>query len=102
MRDYMRERYRRRKAQAVELLGGRCWCGRTEQLEIDHIDWRTKTMKMDRMAWVSEERFLAELKKCQVLCNEHHIEKSRKDISEIRKEQEMKKRLKRGGSQRHS
>lgn len=87
MREYMKRRYHERVSEARFLLGGVCavpGCFRSESLEIDHIDWRKKTMKLDRMAWVSHARFLEELKLCQLLCDEHHNEKSKKDISEIR------------------
>lgn len=90
MRAYMKQRYHERHAETREILGGVCafpGCDRTENLEIDHIDWRKKTMKVDRMAWVGRKRFLEELQLCQLLCEEHHMEKSRTDISEIRQEE---------------
>jgi hypothetical protein len=52
-------------------------------------------LKVDRMCWVSMDRCLVELAKCQLLCEKHHVEKSRPEISEIRTEQERRKRMKR-------
>lgn len=96
MREYMIKRYHLRRAEAIRLLGGKCAnCNSESELEIDHINWRDKSIEVDRLCSVSYERFVAELKKCQVLCNECHIEKSRSDISEIRLEQERRKRMKR-------
>lgn len=80
MRLYMRARYHQRREEAIEILGGRCTrCGVTEALQVDHIDPALKTMSFDRMTMVSEVRFLAELVKCQLLCEEHHIEKTARE-----------------------
>lgn len=39
MRQYMKRYRDQRRADAIELLGGRCVdCGSTEDLEFDHID----------------------------------------------------------------
>ena len=82
MRVYMMERYHKRRAEAVQLLGGKCVvCGTTEGLEIDHVDRSLKTMNVARMAWVSKERFLKELENCQLLCKPHHIDKTREEQS---------------------
>ena len=77
MAKYLRERYQRRKAKAVERLGGCCCrCGSTENLEIDHIDRTQKTMSFSRMYVVSRKRFEEELSKCQILCKPCHTDKS--------------------------
>ncbi len=77
MREYMRKRYARRKQEALNQLGGHCAkCGSTEDLEIDHIDHNKKTMHVNRMTMVSEERFQSELKLCQILCRTCHEEKT--------------------------
>jgi hypothetical protein len=89
MRQYMTERYTERRAEAIQILGGKCAVARcvNTDFQIDHVDWRKKTMSVDRMAWVGKARFLAELTVCQLLCTAHHTEKSRADISEIRAEE---------------
>lgn len=52
-------------------------CGSTENLELDHID---RNEKEDHNVWSwSEERRQKELAKCQVLCYDCHLEKTRKE-----------------------
>lgn len=73
MRTYMKTRYHARRDEAFAILGGKCViCGTTESLEVDHIDRSKKTMEFDVMRSVSRDRFLAELKLCQLLCHDHH------------------------------
>lgn len=77
-REYHRKRYDRIIAKMHAALGGRCVvCGTTNELEIDHIDPSTKefavTLKWQRPWSVIE----PELKKCQLLCHDHHIAKTR-------------------------
>ena len=75
-KEYNLKRYHERRNEFLEMLGGMCVeCGTTENLEFDHIDPSTKTMNMGRMLNVSKQRALEELKLCQLLCKEHHIEK---------------------------
>jgi hypothetical protein len=81
MAAYMKSWYDRRHAEAVEKLGGRCsQCGSTERLEIDHKDPKTADQRMRRgrggMWTASEERFQAELAKCQLLCHDCHVDKT--------------------------
>lgn len=82
MNSYMKERWRKRRAAAVTQLGGECVeCGATEELEFDHIDPSTKVSTIAQLSSASEVRFQAELAKCQLLCKEHHLEKSRREGS---------------------
>jgi hypothetical protein len=78
MRKYIQERCWRRRAQAIEQLGGKCVvCGSTDDLEFDHIDASTVDRRIRGSLWtVSEERLQAELAKCQLLCHKHHREKT--------------------------
>src|SRR5689334_7949826 len=79
MAAYMKRWYDRRHAEAIETLGGHCshpGCTETEDLEFDHIDPKIKTMTIAKMWTASEEKFQAELAKCQLLCSPHHLEKS--------------------------
>lgn len=49
-------------------------CSSRDRMEIDHID---KTAKVSHRIWTwSEVRRKAELAKCQVLCHDHHLEKT--------------------------
>lgn len=82
MRDYMKRRYYKIRAEAYELLGGKCVkCGATEDLEIDHVDRNTKTVDVSRFNSMSRQKFMEELKLCQLLCHEHHKQKSAEEQS---------------------
>ena len=77
MAEYMLRRYHQRRAAALEKLGGKCSvCGTQGNLEIDHIDADEKEIALNKMWSIAEERFLKELAKCQLLCKQHHEEKS--------------------------
>ena len=80
MRQYMKDRYYRRRSAAIEQLGGKCVdCGTTEKLEFDHDDASTKSFSIGRaFAGWSEVRLQAELKKCVLRCRPCHLEKSRR------------------------
>lgn len=74
------ERYRERRAYAIEKLGGKCVvCGTTENLEIDHINKKDKSFQITQRWSVSIEEYNKELAKCQLLCNLHHKEKSSRE-----------------------
>jgi 5-methylcytosine-specific restriction endonuclease McrA len=80
-RAYLRERYLRRKTEALNRLGGRCArCGATRDLQVDHIDRAEKTMPFSRMYVVNREQFEAELSKCQLLCQDCHQKKSIEEV----------------------
>jgi 5-methylcytosine-specific restriction endonuclease McrA len=80
MREYMLKRYHTRRAIALDSLGGVCKnCGSEEQLEFDHIDPTTKQGSIAKLWSYSYQRFLDELKLCQLLCRDCHIEKSKMD-----------------------
>lgn len=77
MREYMLARYRRRRAVAIETLGGRCTrCGSLEELEFDHVDPTTRGFVLAKGGSYSEKRWQVELKKCQLLCRECHSHKT--------------------------
>lgn len=80
MRDYMKERYYRRLAAVIRQLGGRCFypgCSRSDNLEIDHIDPQQKSFTVTNgLGGWSDIRIQKELKKCQLLCPDHHKTKS--------------------------
>jgi 5-methylcytosine-specific restriction endonuclease McrA len=78
-REWALARWHRNRTAGIEHLGGKCVkCGTTEKLEIDHIDPATKVAS-EIWSW-SLERRLAELAKCQLLCNDHHKVKSLEDM----------------------
>lgn len=77
MRQYMLDRYKKKRQEAIEFLGGKCiTCGTTEDLEFDHVDSTTKTGDTGKLWSYSAERFWEEIKKCQLLCAQHHIDKT--------------------------
>jgi len=81
MREYMRNRYRRRRAKVIEFLGGQCAaCGSKNKLEIDHKDRNQKSMTLGRACNCSEERLWEEISKCQLLCKSCHSDKSINDL----------------------
>ena len=75
-RQYQREWKAERKKEWFK--GKKCArCGSTHNLELDHID-SSKKVSHNIWSW-SEERRLAELEKCQVLCEECHMKKTLAD-----------------------
>lgn len=82
MRKYMLKRYHRRRSDSIEKLGGKCVvCGTTDNLEIDHIDRSTKTMAISGLWSCNIQRYEAELKLCQLLCEQHHKENTSRENS---------------------
>lgn len=75
--DYGRERILRRKAKIdqVKLERGCARCGYREHpvaLDFDHLPGHQKYMSVSEMMTCSEERIMAEIAKCQVLCSNCH------------------------------
>jgi 5-methylcytosine-specific restriction endonuclease McrA len=73
-------RYARFKAKAFKLLGGECVvCGSKEDLQFDHKNPSEKSFGIsanwDR-AWSVIRK---ELKKCQLLCRTHHLQKTTRE-----------------------
>lgn len=85
MNAYQRRRYEERKAKALALLGGRCAeCGARDSLEFDHIDPATKSFVVTtKFACLSWDSLKKELAKCQLLCTEHHKEKTLRDSGTV-------------------
>jgi 5-methylcytosine-specific restriction endonuclease McrA len=87
-RNYMRERYWRIKGQAIAELGGQCQeCGRREDLEFDHINWRLKASRGDSILPLINQglpRFWAEVQggNVQLLCIPCHAVKTGHDRAE--------------------
>lgn len=75
-REYVRQWIARRRADWMR--GKTCVdCGGTRDLEVDHVDPRTKVSHRV-WSWASERRD-AELAKCVVRCHECHVAKSIRD-----------------------
>lgn len=82
--EYLNDYYNNQRAFLYAELGGKCVrCGTTENLEIDHIDWRLKEQNMGRL-WPAKRHneMMLELAKCQLLCREHHKQKTAQDLRE--------------------
>lgn len=83
MREYMRRRYHEKMAEFREMLGGQCArCGSKKNLQFDHIDRRTKKNHRHVIGslWNKPADVIeAELKKCQLLCADCHLIKSREE-----------------------
>lgn len=79
----MSYQYENRKAKrklALDYLGGKCVvCGATENLQFDHIDPSTKSFTISARPDCILETLLDELDKCQLLCAQHHKEKSSRE-----------------------
>lgn len=78
MAAYMAARRRKRRKMLISILGGSCnRCETAEDLEFDHINPAEKCFQLSGKAldkpW---ESLLEEAKKCQLLCHEHHREKT--------------------------
>jgi 5-methylcytosine-specific restriction endonuclease McrA len=81
MNDYMKRRWEKRRAAAVEHLGGCCArCGEADNLDFDHIDPTTKIMTIARASSRKEEFFWEEVNKCQLLCKPCHLVKTAEDL----------------------
>lgn len=79
---YTNEYRAKRRREALDYLGGECVeCGSTENLEFDHIDPATKVATIASLWTASKERFWTEVKKCQLLCHDHHVAKSLREGS---------------------
>lgn len=74
-RKYKAEMYKTRKLEAIIYLGGECVkCGGKVELELDHIDRKSKKFPISRAP--SNKLFWEEVQKCQVLCRWCHRIKS--------------------------
>lgn len=80
--EYKRAFRAKQKARAEDYLGGKCAsCGSKDRLEFDHINDDRESAKhcvtaMIDLTWSS---LVAELDKCQLLCNGCHWDKTRED-----------------------
>ena len=74
------QQYHQRRNYYIFLSGNRCRkCGSVTELEFDHIDPSTKIDTISNMLAKSVHVDIhhAELKKCQLLCRQCHLEKTR-------------------------
>lgn len=76
-REYQRKHLEARRAEWIDENGPCAKCGSDSSLEIDHKDSKTKEYFVGRIWSASKARREAELAKCQVLCHDCHIQKTR-------------------------
>lgn len=81
MKNYMKQRYYKRREKYIAKLGGACVdCGTEKDLEFDHLDSSKKSFDVGKaFAGWSESRIEAELEKCVLRCKNHHLEKSKNE-----------------------
>ena len=77
-KSYHQKRYDKRKREMIDYLGGECAeCGATTSLEFDHIVREGKKFSITRL-WNRRWGIIKpELDKCQLLCHDCHLEKTR-------------------------
>lgn len=79
--EWMRWSYQERKKTFLELLGGKCnQCGSTSKLEFDHIDRHSKKDTITNLLTYKIEVIYEEIKKCQLLCEKCHEDKTRNEL----------------------
>ena len=78
MKNYIASRYKRLRAEWIDKLGGECVvCKTTSNLEFDHIDASQKEYNIAKiLSTHSKLKVESEMKKCQLLCKECHLEKT--------------------------
>ena len=78
-KDALRKRYHQALSEAKEQLGGKCVkCGTIENLQFDHIHPKDKLFAITKQLLMSDrKKFQEELDKCQLLCCDCHLEKTK-------------------------
>lgn len=90
-KEYQLKRYHKIRQESFVLLGNCCVkCSSQNELEIDHKEWKKKSIRLNKLWSISKQKRIEELSKCQLLCRSCHLEKSKKDISEIRRDHNSK------------
>jgi hypothetical protein len=68
-----------RRAKWISENGPCANCGSWDSLEVDHVDPESKSFNISRCWTLGGTKLQAELSKCQVLCHECHLLKTRKE-----------------------
>lgn len=77
-------KYEKRKVFLINYLGGKCVvCESEDDLEFDHISRREKSFAIMKKWNRPMSVLLPELDKCQLLCKEHHLEKTKLERREL-------------------
>lgn len=81
-KEYLLKRYKVRVNKMKQYLGEVCTlCGSDSQLQIDHIDPQTKSFDLLKRWGTNWNIITSELDKCQLLCRDCHVEKTKSDGS---------------------
>ena len=80
--EYMKDRYRKRRKDAIKKKGNKCVkCGSTKELELHHKSRKTKTGAIGKMSSASNDKWDKELAKTIVLCSACHKKETKKQFS---------------------
>lgn len=80
MKEYMKARYHRIRAEWIDKLGGICIdCGTDQGLEFDHVDAKSKKYHIGKIIMHNQAKVAAEMEKCVLRCERCHIEKSQRE-----------------------
>lgn len=78
--EIRKQRRTARRAKFIALLGGKCvHCGSKDNLHFDHKNKKDKTLDIAHSIDAKEDVLLAEIKKCQLLCKDCHLTKTKED-----------------------
>lgn len=76
--EYQRNRYYRNRKVLVDEMGGKCVrCGKSENLQFDHIDRSRKSFNIGSSFNRSLDYLRKESRKCQLLCKQCHSVKTK-------------------------
>lgn len=74
MNEYMKQRYQKRRSEAIIKLGSKCSkCGSCNDLHIHHKDPSEKSFTLAKGSSYSKQRWDNEVDKCKLLCEPCHI-----------------------------
>ena len=75
---YELQRYKVWRAETISKMGGKCVeCGSEEELEFDHINPTEKEFSISTRWSVMDVALEEELAKCQLLCHDCHLTKTK-------------------------
>lgn len=76
-------KYHELRSKWISEMGGKCVkCGSTSKLEFDHINPKEKLYNIAKI-WHQHGKVTLELKKCQLLCNVCHLEKTKSEFPKV-------------------
>lgn len=77
-REYMKKRYHQKRQELIDKLGGKCVrCSKTNDLHLDHINKKKKSIRMSDIHSVADAKVQKEIKNIQILCKDCHKDKTK-------------------------